>query len=222
MRLISCNLCMVMPTEYKMSLYRSLFHTRDDVFACYWENVSNKKSGYAPVYRINQSPQALTDTVILSHLNGDKTIGVYQLFPDNTTSFLVIDFDGSNWFTIAQKVLTIATIHNLFCAVERSKSGNGGHLWFFFAEKIPGFMARQFGKLLLHQAGITNRKTFDRMFPSQDEHTSKGFGNLICLPLQGKCVVEGNTTFITFSGETIRDQWQYLHTIKKKSVQEIT
>ena len=208
-------------TSQQIILYRSLFNTRDDVFARYWENPSSKKSGYAPVYRINQRPQALTDEVISSHLAGEQTIGVYPLFPDNTTSFLAIDFDGSNWLTLIQKVVTIASLNKLFCSIERSKSGNGGHLWFFFSERIPGFLARQLGKLLLRQSDITNRKTFDRMFPSQDEHTGKGYGNLICLPLQGKYAAEGNTIFISPNGEVVPNQWGYLQTIQRVATQEI-
>jgi len=208
-------------TSQQIILYRSLFNTRDDVFARYWENPSSKKSGYAPVYRINQRPQALTDEVISSHLAGEQTIGVYPLFPDNTTSFLAIDFDGSNWLTLIQKVVTIASLNKLFCSIERSKSGNGGHLWFFFSERIPGFLARQLGKLLLRQSDIANRKTFDRMFPSQDEHTGKGYGNLICLPLQGKYAAEGNTIFISPNGEVVPNQWGYLQTIQRVATQEI-
>ncbi|OGG16066.1 hypothetical protein A3D77_02000 [Candidatus Gottesmanbacteria bacterium RIFCSPHIGHO2_02_FULL_39_11] len=189
-----------------IKLYRSLFNTRDDVFARYWEDLSQKKSGYAPVYRLNQSPQALTDTVILAHLEGNQTLGVYPLFPDNTTAFLAIDFDRLDWFNLIQNVSIIAIDNGLFCAVERSKSGNGGHLWFFFSERLPAYKARQMGKLLLGQAGIKNRKTFDRMFPSQDEHTGKGYGNLICLPLQGKFVVEEKTVFINQDGIAIPNQ----------------
>src|SRR3990167_7416042 len=81
-------------SDDQINLFRSLFHTRDDVFARYWEDFPNKKSGYAPVYRLNQNPQALTDVVIKDHLLGKQTIGVYPLFPDNTTTFLAIDFDG--------------------------------------------------------------------------------------------------------------------------------
>ena len=106
-------------TSQQITLYRSLFDTRDDVFARYWENPSNKKSGYAPVYRINQNPQALTNKVISSHLKGDQTIGVYPLFPDNTTSFLAIDFDGPNWNILIQKIATIVSVNKLFCAIER-------------------------------------------------------------------------------------------------------
>ena len=88
----------------QVSLYRSIFNTRDDVFARYWEDFENKKSGYAPTYRLNQSPQALTDVVIIYHLLGNQTVGVYPLFSDNTTAFLAIDFDGSDWLELARRV----------------------------------------------------------------------------------------------------------------------
>lgn len=206
---------------HQIDLYCSLFDTRGDVFARYWENLLDKKSGYAPVYRLNQSSQVLTKAVILSHLEGSQTIGTYPLFPDNTTAFLAIDFDGLDWLNLVQKVASKANDNNLFCAIERSKSGNGGHVWFFFAEHIPAYLARQLGKLLLNQAGIKNRNTFDRMFPSQDEHTGKGYGNLICLPLQGKFATGEKTVFITLDGNVIPDQWQYLSTIKKITTQEV-
>lgn len=204
-----------------IKLYRSLFNARDDVFAHYWEDLPGKKSGYAPVYRLNQSPYILTDAVVQTHLEGNQTIGIYPLFPDNTTAFLAIDFDGSDWLSLIQKVVTIAKTNELSFAIERSKSGNGGHLWFFFSERIPACKVRQMGKLLIDQAGIKNRKTFDRMFPSQDEHTGKGYGNLICLPLQGKFVVEEKTVFITQDGLSIPDQWQHLRKIRKITRQEV-
>jgi len=207
--------------QHQIDLYCSLFDTREDVFARYWEDLPSKKSGYAPVYRLNQSSQVLTKAVILSHLEGSQTIGTYPLFPDNTAAFLAIDFDGPDWLNLVQKVASKASDNNLFCAIERSKSGNGGHVWFFFAEHILARLARQLGKLLLNQAGIKNRNTFDRMFPSQDEHTGKGYGNLICLPLQGKFATEEKTVFITLDGNTIPDQWQYLSTIRKITAQEI-
>ena len=168
----------------QIALYRSFFNTRTDVFAKYWVDLSGKKSGDSPVYRLNQSPQALTD---------NQTIGVYPLFPDNTTAFLAIDFDGSEWLKTIQHVVTVTQDDKIPIAIERSRSGNGAHIWFFFTNPIPAYLARQFGRFILNQSGITTRKTFDRLFPSQDEHTGKGYGNLICLPLQGKLASEDKT-----------------------------
>lgn len=207
--------------QHQVGLYRLLFNTRDDVFARYWEDVPNKKFGYAPVYRLNRTPQTMTDNVVLAHLQGNQTVGVYPLFPDNTTSFLVIDFDGDNWLTLINQVVRVAESHGFSPSIERSRSGSGGHLWFFFTERFLGFQARQFGKLLLNHAGIKSRRTFDRMFPSQDEHTGKGYGNLICLPLQGRLVQENKTVFITQEGEEISDQWTYLQSIKKISKSDL-
>lgn len=208
-------------TREKIKLYRSIFNTRDDVFAKYWENFENKKSGYAPIYLLNQSPQALTDTVINSHLMGNQIIGVYPVFPDNTTAFLAIDFDGSNWFELTSRVSDVAQIHQLNTYLERSKSGNGGHLWFFFTEQISAYTARQMGKLLLSKADIKTRATYDRMFPSQDEHTGKGYGNLICLPLQGKLATENKTVFIDLNGQVFSNQWTFLSKIQKISPVQI-
>ncbi len=207
--------------EEKIKLYRSIFNTRDDVFARYWEDFESKKSGYAPIYRLNQSPQALTDTVISNHLMGNQIIGVYPLFPDNTTAFLAIDFDGSDWFELASQVSKIAQTYELNSYLERSKSGNGGHLWFFFTEQISAYTARQIGKLLLSKASIKTRATFDRMFPCQDEHTGKGYGNLICLPLQGKLVTENKTVFIDSNGQDFSNQWTFLSEIQKISLVQI-
>lgn len=207
--------------EEKIKLYRSIFNTRDDVFARYWEDFESKKSGYAPMYRLNQSPQALTDAVISNHLMGNQIIGVYPLFPDNTTAFLAIDFDGSDWFELASQVSKIAQTYELNSYLERSKSGNGGHLWFFFTEQISAYTARQIGKLLLSKASIKTRATFDRVFPCQDEHTGKGYGNLICLPLQGKLVTENKTVFIDSNGKKFSNQWTFLSEIQKISLVQI-
>jgi hypothetical protein len=204
-----------------IALFRSLFRGREDIYARYWQSPTKEKSGYSPVYRLNKQSERLTDQVILSHLIGEQTIGIYPLLPDNTTYFLTIDFDGQTWLTESIKLVQISSIHHLSCYLERSRSGNGGHLWFFFETNIPAYKARQLGKFLLSEAKIFSRKTYDRMFPSQDEHTGKGFGNLIALPLQVKAVKQHNTVFIDTTGTPYSDQWDLLQSFRKISLAHI-
>jgi len=147
----------------RIALFRSLFHGREDIYARYWQSATNEKRGYAPVYRLNNQSEPLTDRVIHSHLSGEQTIGIYPLLPNNTTYFLAIDFDGPQWLAESTKVHTVSSQLNLPCYSERSRSGDGGHLWFFFETAIPAWKARQLGKLLLHTSHIVTRKTFDRM-----------------------------------------------------------
>lgn len=169
--------------QERVNLFRTLFRGRENVFAKYWAVPNSSKSGYFPVYRLNDKQRILDDSVISFHLLGKELIGIYPLLSDNSTYFLAIDFDRERWLTEAGKVVNIALKLELQCYLERSKSGNGGHVWFFFETNIPAWKARRLGKYLLTQAKVTTRQTFDRMFPSQDEHHGKGFGNLIALPI---------------------------------------
>ena len=57
--------------------------------------------------------------------------------------------------------------------------------------------------------------SFDRLFPSQDYHSSQGIGNLIALPLHGKLIDLGNTVFVyPETSKTIENQWEFLQNIK--------
>ncbi|MBU0569396.1 DEAD/DEAH box helicase, partial [Patescibacteria group bacterium] len=207
-------------TTNQIRLFRSLFKTRTDVYAKFWTNLENSKSGYAPVYNL-KTKSALDGSIIQSHLNGRETIGVYPLFPDNTCSFLAIDFDKSSWLENSVSLAEVAQECKIPCYVEKSKSGNGSHVWFFFDQLIPTYKARAWGKILLKKAKLSNNSAYDRMFPSQDEHSGKGFGNLICLPLQGKCASRGTTVFINKAGETYPNQWKLISSIKKVAREQI-
>src|ERR1700752_2740584 len=101
----------------RISLFRSLFRGREDVFAVRWESRrGDGKSGYMPAAErdwnaINRSrPEdkkrvdrktrrflPLTDKVMEAHLWGRHTIGVYPLLPDETCWFLAVDFDKATW-----------------------------------------------------------------------------------------------------------------------------
>lgn len=201
-------------TQDRINLFKSLFRGRADIYAKLWKNPINSKSGYAPVFTLN-SGFVLSDSVIKQHLVGRETIGIYPLLHNNTVYFLAIDFDKENWLKESLSLIETASEYSLPCYLERSKSGNGSHAWLFFETEIPAWKARQLGKYLLSKALSTSHKAFDRLFPSQDEHSGKGYGNLIALPLQGEYLKHGNSSFIDLNGSAYEDQWAYLNSFVK-------
>jgi hypothetical protein len=57
--------------------------------------------------------------------------------------------------------------------------------------------------------------SYDRLFPNQDFRPAKGFGNLIALPLQGRCRSAGTSVFLDpRTLEPWADQWAFLDSIE--------
>jgi superfamily II DNA or RNA helicase/very-short-patch-repair endonuclease len=153
-------------------------------------------------------------------------MGVYPMLLDESCHFLAIDLDGEDWQSDALALITIIKQLNLPVALERSRSGNGGHLWFFFEHSIPAVQARRFGTHLLTEAielrpeiGLSS---YDRMFPNQDTLPKGRFGNLIALPLQKAARDAGNSAFIDEQFEPYPDQWAFLAQIQRISAAKIT
>jgi superfamily II DNA or RNA helicase len=230
-------------TQPHIDVYKSLFRGREDVYAVRWEK--DGRSGYMPAYKVDWDDYnrhkssggtfanytkkeylPFNDTALKEHFLGKTTIGIYPLLSDNTSFFIAADFDEDNWQESILKLYKICQEVELPAVIERSRSGNGGHLWLFFEENIPAFQSRKILFELLLQSGIISKfekePSFDRLFPNQDTHSGKGIGNLIALPLQGYSLTCGNSCFLepdTF--EPIGDQWVFLTTIRKISKQKI-
>ncbi len=109
-------------------------------------------------------------------------------------------------------------------ALERSRSGNGGHIWIFFESPIESSVARKLGSAILTRAMEYRYQipleSYDRLFPNQDTLPKGGFGNLIALPLQGAPRKEGNSVFIDENFQPFDDQWSFLARIKKISTNQ--
>lgn len=226
------------PVEAKIRLFRALFRSREDIYARRFESRKTGKSGYAPacanewVRGVCEKPRikcaeclhrrflAVTDDVIRWHLSGFNAddepfvAGIYPLLPDETCWFLAIDFDKNGWREDAAACLETSRSLNLPAALERSRSGSGAHLWFFFEEAIPAALARRLGSHVLTetmerrpQLGVDS---YDRLFPNQDTMPQGGFGNLIALPLQKAPRDQGNSVFLDEYFEPHGDQWAYL------------
>jgi len=221
----------------KVALFRGLFRGRDDVFAKLWVNPRTDRKGYAPACanewvrgvcekpRVkcsecpNQAFISVSDQVVLDHLQGRHVIGVYPLLEDDTCWFLAADFDEESWADdVAAFVETSRTL-GLSAAVERSRSGNGAHVWFFFAAPVPAATARRMSCYLItetmsrrHQLAMAS---YDRLFPNQDMLPRGGFGNLIALPLQHEARERGNTVFVDDRLVPHADQWAYLASLSR-------
>ena len=161
----------------------------------------------------------LTDAVIENHLLGKETVGVYPLLPDETCWFLAADFDKKTWEYDSLAFLETCQELNVPAALERSRSGKGGHIWIFFDRALPAITARKLGCVLLtrtmerrHQIGLDS---YDRFFPNQDTMPKGGLGNLIALPLQFAPRKSGNSVFIDSDFHPYPDQWQFLSTIRR-------
>ncbi len=223
----------------KIRLFMSLFKGREDVYAKRWENNAKGKSGYAPVC-LNQwrdgvcaKPKiscskctgkayaSLDENVIEKHLRGSLIAGIYPMLADETCWFLAMDFDEGDWRGDIATVRNVCKEFAIPLAVERSRSGKGGHVWFFFEEQIPAALARKLGTALL-TCSMNRRheiqfKSYDRLFPSQDTLPKGGLGNLIALPLQKAAREKGNSEFIDENFESYSDQWAFLSGLEKLS-----
>jgi superfamily II DNA or RNA helicase len=229
--------------DNKINLYRSLFRGRDDIFARRWEK--NGKSGYSPAYSFdwnefnahrarggslkdfeNKTPLSLTNEVTREHLSGHVALGIYPILPNNTSYFLVADFDHGDWLADCKSYQQEMAALGLTAYIERSRSGNGGHVWVFFEDAYPCYKSRAIGlevaRKVLGLSAFDKEASFDRLFPSQDVITKNGLGNLIALPFQGIAARDGNTVFLVpETGEPYEDQYSVLKSIRRHAVNEL-
>ena len=230
-------------TYQSIELYKSLFRGREDIYAVRWEK--DGKSGYMPAYEVDWTNYEkhkaqvgafknykykkhlhFDSTAIQIHLEGNATHGLYPLREDNTSYFIAVDFDKTYWDVSILKLYNTCEKYEIPSYIEKSRSGNGGHLWVFFEEAFPAVQSRKIMFELLRQANIISHfekePSFDRIFPNQDFHSGKGIGNLIALPLQGNSLLNGNSCFlnaVTFT--PYENQWEFLSEISKVSTQSL-
>ena len=144
---------------------------------------------------------------------------------DETCWFLAADFDKVTWQADASAFLETCHLFNVPAALERSRSGNGGHVWMFFSEPVSAALARKMGAFLLTQTMERRPEigldSYDRFFPSQDTLPKGGFGNLIALPLQKKPRELGNSLFLDENFAPYQDQWTYLSMLRPMNRQDI-
>jgi superfamily II DNA or RNA helicase/very-short-patch-repair endonuclease len=230
-------------SEEKIRIFRSLFRGREDVYPRRFESRKTGRVGYAPacanewVRGVCEKPRIkcaecpnrrflfVTDDVIRWHLSGRDpegqpfVAGVYPLLLDETCFFLAVDFDKSGWQDDASAFLRACERLSVPAALERSRSGRGGHVWLFFDDALPAALVRRLGSHLLTEA-MEGRPdigldSYDRLFPNQDTLPQGGFGNLIALPLQKRARDQGNSVFLDDDFVPWPDQWAFLASARR-------
>jgi len=227
----------------KIRLFRSLFRGREDVYPRRFENRKTGQAGYAPacgnewVRGVCEKPRIkchdcphraflpVTDEVICWHLSGkddagrDFVAGVYPMMADETCYFLAIDFDKDGWADDVLAVMETCRLFGIPAALERSRSGHGGHVWFFFAEAVPATLARKLGSYMLTETMERRPElgldSYDRLFPNQDTLPKGGFGNLIALPMQKGPREHGHSVFVDEHLIPYQDPWAFLSSVKR-------
>jgi len=167
------------------------------------------------------------------HLEGKDeyccdVVGLYAIMQDNNCAFLCADFDDKNCkYGYKEDVLAYVGVCREWLipyAIERSRSGNGAHVWIFFEAPLPASKARRLGNAILTEAmthnGQMSFNSYDRFFPNQDYLPEGGFGNLVALPLQGQARRRENSVFVDNDFLVYKDQWAFLYNLKK--IQEST
>lgn len=230
-------------TADKVALFRRLFRGRTDVYPVRWQSRTSGKSGYAPACAnewragVCEKPRIkcgdcsqrllmpLSDAVIYDHLAGKQTVGVYPLLEDDTCHFLAVDFDEAEWQQDALAFMQSCSELGVPAAPEISRSGQGAHVWVFFAGRVSARDARRLGTAIISHTCARTRQlklaSYDRLFPNQDTMPKGGFGNLIALPLQKHPRENGFSVFVDATLRPYRDQWAFLASVQPMAPHDI-
>jgi hypothetical protein len=191
----------------KIRIYKGLFTGLKNVYGTY-----DTQTG-----KVRQEKTTVTNDVILAHLTGKQSYGVYLLTGERTGA-LAVDFDQDD-LSLPIAYVAGAKRYDIPAYIERSKS-KGYHAWIFFEKPVSAYKARHVAKRILADIGESQTE----IFPKQDVLADGVlYGNFINAPLFGALVPKGRTVFVDPEDPSMiyPDQWQLLETVQRVPEQRI-
>jgi hypothetical protein len=192
----------------KVAIFQGLFTGLRNVYGTY-----DRQTG-----RVRQVKAAVTDQVLLAHLLGQRSYGVYLLTGDRTRA-LAADFDR-NELDLPLSFVAACRNQGISAYIERSKS-KGYHVWMFFEEGgVLARKARRVAGTILARIGQPQTE----VFPKQDALADGvSYGNFINAPLFGALVSKGRTVFVDPADPTrvYPDQWELLERVQRHTEKDL-
>lgn len=185
-------------------IIKTLFLTREDTYA-----EQNPRGGYTRIEK------QITDNDIQEHLEGKKTIGLYQLYPTSEVKWICFDFDGERLQDQEQYAknlyMKLAHTYHVEAMLMEFSGKKGYHIWVFI-EPIDAASAKYWAEEISENGNV------HEIFPKQTNIEKDKFGNLVKLPLGIHQVTGKRTTLYNEKLEalTFEQSQAYLQTIIAK------
>ncbi|MBR9701824.1 hypothetical protein GOV13_02790 [Candidatus Pacearchaeota archaeon] len=160
---------------------QSLFINRSDTYG-----EQSPKGTYSRIEK------PLTEKDIQEHIDGKKTIGVYQINTDNIVKWICFDFDGEDLKRQEQLAknlcMKLRYSHKVESLLMEFSGKKGNHVWVFI-EPTDATSAK------LWAEEVSEDYNVHEVFPKQEKIGKGKFGNLVKLPL-GVHQVSGKRSLI--------------------------
>ncbi len=124
----------------------------------------------------------LTSDNLAKHIDGSKTVGIFQLSKDNKVKWICWDFDSENGnlekvLENAKKLYIYLKNYGYHPLLEFS-GRRGYHVW-IFCERVEAESAKNFAERMSRESGSNPHE----IFPKQTYLNGKGYGSMVKLPL---------------------------------------
>src|SRR3954447_7568180 len=188
----------------------------------------DEKSGkyyfYQARNRQTKERLALDDQVILKHLAGVQTVGLYAINPETQRSkWVAIDADYDGAYRDLRTLKWELERDGVYAIVEMSR--RGAHLWILCEEPLPAKLCRIYIYNLALRLDVPIKGTFKQVdgievFPRQDEIGAEEFGNAIRAPL-GIHRANMHRYWFEDAPSSLADQLTYLRSVKRLTAAEL-